>query len=106
MPHTHGSVRNSRRSATPQRTGWACHWTAPEVRNGARWAQVPAVFVSRRVDFKVRTNPFSRFKYALPVDRYLCISEGVRAAMLASGRMVARCSFTAVVSFRSCHPYP
>lgn len=51
----------------------------------ARWAGVPAVFVSRRVDFKVRTNPFSRFKYALPVDRYLCISEGVRAAMLASG---------------------
>lgn len=51
----------------------------------ARWAGVPAVFVSRRVDFKVRTNPFSALKYALPVDRYLCISEGVRAAMLASG---------------------
>lgn len=51
----------------------------------ARWAGVPAVVVSRRVDFKVRTNPFSRFKYALPVDRYLCISEGVRQAMLASG---------------------
>jgi glycosyltransferase involved in cell wall biosynthesis len=51
----------------------------------ARWAGVPAVFVSRRVDFKVRTNPFSRIKYALPVDRYLCISEGVRMAMLSSG---------------------
>ena len=51
----------------------------------ARWAGVPAVIVSRRVDFRVRTNPFSRLKYALPVDRYLCISEGVRAAMLASG---------------------
>jgi glycosyltransferase involved in cell wall biosynthesis len=51
----------------------------------ARWAGVPAVVVSRRVDFRVRTNPFSRWKYALPVDRYLCISEGVRAAMLASG---------------------
>jgi glycosyltransferase involved in cell wall biosynthesis len=51
----------------------------------ARWAGVPAVVVSRRVDFKVRTNPFSRLKYALPVDRYLCISEGVRQAMLASG---------------------
>ena len=51
----------------------------------ARWAGVPAVFVSRRVDFLVRTNPLSRLKYALPVDRYLCISEGVRAAMLASG---------------------
>jgi glycosyltransferase involved in cell wall biosynthesis len=51
----------------------------------ARWAGVPAVVVSRRVDFRVRTNPFSRLKYAMPVDRYLCISEGVRAAMLASG---------------------
>ena len=51
----------------------------------ARWAGVPAVVVSRRVDFQVRTNPFSRWKYAMPVDRYLCISEGVRQAMLASG---------------------
>lgn len=51
----------------------------------ARWAGVPAVVVSRRVDFKVRQNPFSRLKYALPVDRYLCISEGVRVAMLESG---------------------
>jgi len=56
----------------------------------ARMAGVPAVFVSRRVDFKVRTNPFSALKYALPVDRYLCISEGVRAAMLASGVPDAR----------------
>ena len=51
----------------------------------ARWAGVPGVVVSRRVDFLVRRNPFSRLKYALPVDRYLCISEGVRQAMLASG---------------------
>jgi glycosyltransferase involved in cell wall biosynthesis len=51
----------------------------------ARAAGVPGVVVSRRVDFLVRRNPFSRFKYALPVDRYLCISEGVRQAMLASG---------------------
>lgn len=51
----------------------------------ARMAGVPAVVVSRRVDFKVGGNPFSRLKYALPVDRYFCISEGVRAAMLASG---------------------
>ncbi len=51
----------------------------------ARWAGVPAVVVSRRVDFLVRKNPFSRWKYAMPVDRYLCISEGVRQAMLASG---------------------
>jgi glycosyltransferase involved in cell wall biosynthesis len=51
----------------------------------ARAAGVRAVVVARRVDFRVRTNPFSRLKYALPVDRYLCISEGVRRAMLASG---------------------
>lgn len=56
----------------------------------ARWAGVPAVVVSRRVDFRVRTNAFSRLKYALPVDRYLCISDGVRAAMLASGVPAAR----------------
>jgi glycosyltransferase involved in cell wall biosynthesis len=42
----------------------------------ARWAGVPAVVVSRRVDFRVRTNILSRMKYAMPVDRYLCISEG------------------------------
>lgn len=51
----------------------------------ARWAGVPVVVVSRRVDFRVRGNPFSALKYALPVDRYLCISEGVRAVMRDSG---------------------
>jgi len=51
----------------------------------ARWAGVPAIVVARRVDFRVGANPFSRLKYRLPVDRYFCISEGVRAAMLASG---------------------
>lgn len=56
----------------------------------ARAAGAAGVLVSRRVDFRVRGNPFSRLKYALPVDRYLCISEGVRAAMLASGVPEAR----------------
>jgi glycosyltransferase involved in cell wall biosynthesis len=51
----------------------------------ARWAGVPAVVVSRRVDFLVARNPFSRLKYAMPVDLYLCISEGVREAMRRSG---------------------
>ena len=55
-----------------------------------RLAGVPAVVVSRRVDFLVRTNAMSRLKYALPVDRYVCISEGVRAAMLASGVPAAK----------------
>jgi glycosyltransferase involved in cell wall biosynthesis len=58
----------------------------------ARWAGVPAVVVARRVDFRVRTNLFSRLKYALSVDRYLCISAGVRAAMLASGVPAGRMS--------------
>lgn len=56
----------------------------------ARWAGVPVVVVSRRVDFTVGGNPFSRLKYALPVDRYFCISEGVRAAMRASGIAAAK----------------
>lgn len=51
----------------------------------ARLGAVAAVFVSRRVAFRIRRNPFSAFKYMMPVDRYLCISEGVRQAMLDSG---------------------
>ena len=43
----------------------------------ARLAGVPVVVVSRRVDFEVARNPFSRLKYRMPVDRYLCISHGV-----------------------------
>lgn len=56
----------------------------------ARIAGVRGVVVARRVDFLVRQQLFSRFKYALPVDRFLCISEGVRSAMLASGVPAAR----------------
>jgi glycosyltransferase involved in cell wall biosynthesis len=56
----------------------------------ARAAGARAVVVSRRVDFTVGRHPFSRLKYALPVDRYFCISEGVRAAMLASGVAASR----------------
>ncbi|MCC6650857.1 MAG: glycosyltransferase [Candidatus Eisenbacteria bacterium] len=51
----------------------------------ARSAGARAVVVSRRVDFRVRTNPVSSLKYALPVDRYFCISRGVMQAMLDSG---------------------
>lgn len=53
--------------------------------HAARWAGIRGVVVARRVDFKVRQNPFSRLKYAWPVDRYVCISEGVRTAMRESG---------------------
>jgi glycosyltransferase involved in cell wall biosynthesis len=51
----------------------------------ARWAGVRGVVVSRRVDFTVGGNPFSRLKYGWPVDCYFCISRGVMAAMRASG---------------------
>ncbi|HEY6865919.1 MAG TPA: glycosyltransferase [Candidatus Eisenbacteria bacterium] len=51
----------------------------------ARLAGVPAVVVSRRVDFAVATHPLSRLKYRMPVDRYLCISRGVRDVMRAGG---------------------
>ncbi len=79
------AARRALREAKPEVTH--CHSAHAHALGvpAARWAGVPAVFVSRRVDFRVRTNPFSRIKYALPVDRYLCISEGVRQAMLASG---------------------
>ena len=51
----------------------------------ARSAGVPVGVVSRRVDFRVGGHAFSRLKYRLPVDRYLCISRGVVDAMRASG---------------------
>ena len=51
----------------------------------ARLAGVPAVVVSRRVDFAVARGAPSRLKYRLPVDRYLCISHGVMEVMRAGG---------------------
>jgi glycosyltransferase involved in cell wall biosynthesis len=51
----------------------------------ARLAGVPGVVVSRRVDFAVGTNPVSRLKYRLPVDRYLSISAGVESVLRAAG---------------------
>ena len=56
----------------------------------ARLARVPVVVVSRRVDFAVAGNPFSRLKYRLPVGRYLCISRGVLAVMRQAGIPEAR----------------
>jgi glycosyltransferase involved in cell wall biosynthesis len=56
----------------------------------ARLAGVPGVVVSRRVDFAVGGNPFSRLKYRLPVDRYLCISRGVMEVMERAGIPRAR----------------
>jgi L-malate glycosyltransferase len=51
----------------------------------ARLARVPAVVVSRRVDFDVAAHALSRLKYCLPVDRYLCISRGVMDVMARGG---------------------
>ncbi|MGH7742252.1 MAG: glycosyltransferase [Candidatus Eiseniibacteriota bacterium] len=56
----------------------------------ARLARVPAVVVSRRVDFSVATHAFSRLKYRLPVDRYLCISRGVMDVMRSAGVPASR----------------
>lgn len=43
------------------------------------------VVVSRRVDFAIGGNPASWLKYRMPVDRYFCISRGVRDVMRAGG---------------------
>ncbi len=58
----------------------------------ARAAGVPAVVVSRRVDFAVGRHPLSGLKYRLPVDRYLAISHGVEAVLLRAGIPAARIS--------------
>lgn len=52
----------------------------------AAWAAGRRPFVvSRRVDFRVARHPASRWKYALPVDRYLCISRPVMDVMREGG---------------------
>lgn len=51
----------------------------------ARLARVPVTVVSRRVDFAVGGNLWSRLKYRMPVDRYLCISDGVMEVMRRAG---------------------
>jgi len=56
----------------------------------ARLAGVRAVVVSRRVDFTVAGHPLSRFKYRMPVDRYLCISRGVMEVMRVGGVPASR----------------
>jgi glycosyltransferase involved in cell wall biosynthesis len=53
-------------------------------------AGVPAVVVSRRVDFAVAQNPLSALKYRMPVDRYLCISRGVLDVMARAGVSAGR----------------
>lgn len=45
----------------------------------------PARILSRRVDFPVRGSAGSRTLYALPIERIIAISEGVRDALVQSG---------------------
>jgi len=51
----------------------------------ARAAGRPPVVVSRRVDFDVSTPASRSLKYGRGVDRFLCISEGVRAVLVRAG---------------------
>jgi glycosyltransferase involved in cell wall biosynthesis len=52
---------------------------------GARAAGGRPVVVSRRVDFDISTGLSRRFKYRRHVDRFVCISEGVRKVLVSSG---------------------
>lgn len=47
-------------------------------------ATPPALVVSRRVDFRLRTNAFSRYKHR-QVQRFICASEAIRQILLRDG---------------------
>ena len=49
------------------------------------WADVPIRVISRRVDFPLKKNFFSRRKYTKNVDVIIAISEGVRDVLIKSG---------------------
>jgi glycosyltransferase involved in cell wall biosynthesis len=51
----------------------------------ARRAGVPIRVVSRRVDFPLKQNPFSRRKYGRDIDVIVAISEGVKDVLLKGG---------------------
>ena len=51
----------------------------------ARKAKVPLRVISRRVDFPLQNNVFSRRKYLRDVDVIIAISEGVKKVLLESG---------------------
>jgi len=44
-----------------------------------------ASVVARRVDFGVARHPLSALKYRLPVDRFVCVSAGIRDVLLRAG---------------------
>ncbi|HIE94323.1 MAG TPA: glycosyltransferase family 1 protein [Acidobacteria bacterium] len=44
----------------------------------------PPILMSRRVDFHIRRNAFSRWKYG-QIDRFLCASDAIRAMLVGDG---------------------
>ena len=52
--------------------------------SGARASRVPALVASRRVDFHLRGNSFSRWKHR-QVDCFIAASEAIREMLLADG---------------------
>lgn len=48
-------------------------------------AKVPIRVISRRVDFPLKDNYFSKIKYHREIDRVIAISEGVKKVLLSSG---------------------
>jgi len=51
----------------------------------ASLAKVPFRIISRRVDFPLKKNPFSRRKYTKNVDAIIAISEGVKEVLVEGG---------------------
>lgn len=51
----------------------------------ARRAGVPISLAARRVDFPLRKNPFSRFKYNRAVDKIIAVSHAAARTLAASG---------------------
>lgn len=51
----------------------------------ANRAKVPIRVISRRVDFPLKRNPFSRSKYTKNVDVIIAISEGVKDVLIKGG---------------------
>jgi len=54
-------------------------------RRAAGRARVPIRVISRRVDFPLKKNPFSRKKYRDEVDVIIAISEGVKRVLIKGG---------------------
>jgi glycosyltransferase involved in cell wall biosynthesis len=56
----------------------------------ASWAKVPLRVISRRVDFPLKKNLFSRRKYSNKINAVVAISEGVREVLLDGGLPAGR----------------